>query len=222
MKKRIFLQIIAVLTAISMLPSTALAASFEDLQDAIDGNNGTLIEEGSNRYGYGWNDTENRYGIEAWDDEEGNRNVQLKEDVTVEDKEDGVTVGAEDGNVTIDLNGNDIASDNYDPNVGTAANGTPGEGGEYGSVITVGKDANLTITDTSSENTEEQGTISGGFGIYDGGGGVLVDGGSLTLEGGNISDNASYRGGGGVGVKNDGQATMNGGAISEKDRKSVV
>ena len=225
MKKYFLKKLLAVCTALSLLSSSAFAASFGDLQDAIDGNTGAgefIGMHGDDHYGYGKNE-DGSYGVESWttttENEDGtttsSNNVQLNEDVSKEDgSKDRLVVGEEDGSVTIDLNGNDITSDNYDPEVGTANNGTPGAGGEYGSVITVGQGADLTLKDTSSDNAAEQGVISGGFGVYDGGGGILVDGGALNMEGGNISGNASYTGGGGVGVKGDGEFNMSGGAIS--------
>ena len=202
MKKYFLKKLLAVCTALSLLSSSAFAASFGDLQDAIDGNTGAgefIGMHGDDHYGYGKNE-DGSYGVESWttttENEDGtttsSNNVQLNEDVSKEDgSKDRLVVGEEDGSVTIDLNGNDITSDNYDPEVGTANNGTPGAGGEYGSVITVGQGADLTLKDTSSDNAAEQGVISGGFGVYDGGGGILVDGGALNMEGGNISGNAS-------------------------------
>lgn len=216
--KKCLARVLALTVVASMTCSYAFAASFDDLQNAIDGNTGSgqyIGTNGGDHFGYGTND-DGTYGVESWTDSSGDRNVQLNEDVSKEDgREDGVVVDKEDGNVNIDLNGNDITSDNYDPEVGTAANGTPGEGGGYGSVIEVKDDASLTIKDTSSDKAEEQGTISGGFGLYDGGGGILVNGGTLNMEGGNISDNASYAGAGGVGVVNGGEFNMSGGTVSD-------
>ena len=100
MKKRIFSRVLALVMALSLLSTTAFAASFTDLQEAINGTvaadgaantaNGTLIDEASGRYGYAWNAAteeggQGRWGIEAWnttnDDGTSIRNVQLKEDV---------------------------------------------------------------------------------------------------------------------------------------------
>ncbi len=215
--------------ALSLSCTPALAASFDDVQNAVDGDTsaGVWIEdsEKANHYGYGdKNEDTGYYGVESWGDAASvdGRTVQLYEDVTKEDgTRSGIEVGAEDGNVSLDLNGNDMVSDHYDPEEGASDNGTPALGKSYGSVVKVGQDASLTIKDTSSEETEKQGNISGGFGAWDGDGGVQVDGGTVNLEGGNISNNASYVDGGGIGVKNGGTLHMSGGSVHDNQNGGI-
>ena len=215
--------------ALSLSCTPALAASFDDVQNAVDGDTsaGVWIEdsEKANHYGYGDKNADTGYyGVESWGDAASadGRTVQLYEDVTKEDgTRSGIEVGAEDGNVSLDLNGNDMVSDHYDPEEGTSDNGTPAPGKSYGPVVKVGQDANLTIKDTSSEENQQQGHISGGFGAWDGDGGVQVDGGTVNLEGGNISNNASYVDGGGIGVKNGGTLHMSGGSVRDNQHGGV-
>lgn len=99
--------------ALSLSCTPALAASFDDVQNAVDGDTsaGVWIEdsEKANHYGYGdKNEDTGYYGVESWGDAASvdGRTVQLYEDVTKEDgTRSGIEVGAEDGNVSLDLNG---------------------------------------------------------------------------------------------------------------------
>ena len=236
MKKRIFTQAIAVLTALSMLCSTALAASFDDLQNAIDGNTdaGEFIgTNGDDHYGYGKND-DGTFGVESWttttENEDGTttstNNVQLKEDVEQEEGEAGITIGGGQ-DVSLDLNGSDITG-----------NGTS-------TIITVEQGGSLTLDDTSVETEDgsagtpdtdaaesESGKITGGAGEANYGqntaGGVLVNGGEFTMNGGEISGNTvnntndvwSENTAGGVVVGSGGSFTMNGGEISDNSNSA--
>ena len=145
MKKRIFSRALALLMALSLLSSTAFAATLQDLQDAIDGNTktGTLIEgsEHENHYGYGdLDEASGNWGIEAWD-QDGGRNVQLNEDAVYNDGKDTVLVEIiDDKNVVIDLNGNNIKGDS-----------------KYEEVIYVGYGGELTVKGTEpAERTESE------------------------------------------------------------------
>ncbi|MBD5099207.1 MAG: hypothetical protein HDT35_06645, partial [Clostridiales bacterium] len=147
----------------------AFAASFTDLQNAID--------TGKNQYN---TDTGN-ISIEASKDEEGKVNITLREDVEYDQKDDttGVTVK---GDVTINMNDHNIL------------------GSEDRDVITVEKDASLTINggaeteepdegETSeepaegehSEETDEEGQKNTITGNIKNDGEITADG--ITLEG---------------------------------------
>lgn len=212
------LDLVLVLVVVASLNcSYVFAASFEDLQDAIDGNAGgaKITDSGhDNHYGYGdKNVGTGIYGVESWteikEDGSSERNVKLNEQVIVSEKEGSklsVVVGKEDGSVTIDLNGNDII------------------GNDRTTIIMVNKDASLILKDTSSDNIEEQGTISHGVGSNNGAGGIVVNGGLLIMEGGNISENNVYATksyASGVTVKNDGTFIMNDGTISDNRGSGV-
>ena len=164
------------------LVAPSFAASFTELQTVIDTQISLKNEDdGSIRIGY------------------DNGNVTLNEDVTREDKEQGITIKGSD--VTIDLNGHDIDGN-----------------GKAGSVITVkGEDTSLTVTDTSEE---KDGSITGGNGTLFGGGIYVSGGASVTLENGSISENKATANGGGVYVDS-GSFTMNGGTISDNNGGNV-
>ena len=164
------------------LVAPSFAASFTELQTVIDTQISLKNEDdGSIRIGY------------------DNGNVTLNEDVTREDKEQGITIKGSD--VTIDLNGHDIDGN-----------------GKAGSVITVkGEDTSLTVTDTSEE---KDGSITGGNGTLFGGGIYVSGGASVTLENGSISENKATANGGGVYVES-GSFTMNGGTISDNNGGNV-
>jgi hypothetical protein len=195
--------------------SPAFAASFTDLQNAINGTEGTgtEIEEGSGRYGYSWNEAteekEGYWGIEAWDtkttDDEGNetttRNVQLNEDVKREkvDSTNGTNrievSGGQD--IALDLNGNTIYGAGY---------------GKQNSAITVtGEDTSLTLKDEQGG-----GAIFGGNSSQLADGVVVDDGASFTMESGTIT---GFAGRHGVNVKDgtfvmqDGEITKNTGGV---------
>ena len=187
MKKRIFSRVLALVMAMSLLSTTAFAASFSQLQDAIDGQEGQMMDNGHT--GYAWNEGLNHWGIEAWDDGD-NRNVQLNEDVQrTETEETGISISGSNKDVTIDLNGQTIDGSN-----------------QNGSVITVTDGGKLTVEDSSGKNENGEyigagdGKITGGTGeamfknpngdTY-AGGGVYVKNSEFTLNGGNITGNKS-------------------------------
>ena len=199
----------------------AFAASFADLQDAINGTvaaegaenhaNGTKISKDDEpaRYGYGWSqkdgEEEGRWGIEAWDvtDKDGktNRNVQLNEDVRHPNNAESPLNISEEKEVTLDLNGNTIYSG-------------PGHFTLQNSTINVNDGASLTLTDTK------------GTGAIDGekkssyAGAIVVDGGTFTMENGKIT---GFNGGtAGVNVKNGGTFIMKSGEISDNLRTGVT
>ncbi len=167
------------------------AASFSELQGVID-NQQSLhdVESGDVRIDYN----------------EGN--VTLHEDVTYNPETDSstTTITVKE-NVTIDLNGNTIDG-------GYKAGESEGS---KDSVITVEDGADLTIKDSSKD---QSGQITGGNASLgnsienNAGGGVYVDDGSLTLESGSITGNNAGKNGGGVYVGKDGTFTMNGGAVA--------
>lgn len=90
--------------------------------------------------------------------------------------------------------------------------------GAGGSVITVEADADLTIRDTSEE---QSGKIRGGVGNvtdeangYRAGGGLFIEG-MVTIESGSICENMVNRLGGGIYIQGNGSCVMTGGSISE-------
>lgn len=230
---RKLLSVFLALTLCAGLVTPAFAACFADLQAAIGAGlsgseeqtengdattdshaNGTEIDE-SGRYGFGWNEMTNNWGIEAWDDESGTRNIQLNEDVKHSDSDEANTIKVTEGSVSLDLNGQSVVLNDglkVDTDTGKVTN-TDSEGNtvdpnrdqndpknvKWGSVIEVtGEDTTLTITDNSEDGT---GTISGGYtqtkrGEGFGGGIKVDDGATLDLQGGTITNNAANNGGG--------------------------
>lgn len=135
MKKRIFAQIIAVLTAVSLLTTTAFAATFDELQGVIDREQ-SLVNEETN---------ETRIGYDAG-------NVTLYENVEQgENGNSGIIIRGDD-NINLDLNGHNIDARNED-----GSNTVSG-------VITVEAGGKLTLDDSSvKDNPEaEAGEITGG------------------------------------------------------------
>lgn len=101
------------------------------------------------------------------------------------------------GNVTLDLNGKSITRDlKY----------------SCGAFRVIGKDASLTLMD-SSEKQSGAIDLFGGGDAFPLGGGVYVDGGSFIMDGGTIDSCAGMKGGGGVYLTNDASFTMNAGTI---------
>ena len=180
------------------------AASFTDLQNAID--------TGEDQY----NDAGN-ISIGASKDDAGAVNVTLYEDVTFEegdgsDMSVGYTWGQTnytvkttagvviDGNVTIDLNGNDIDGN-----------------GQIGSVVKVNEDANLTLKDSAGD-----GAVTGGGNVNDRDGksiGGVYNEGTFNLEGGSIEGNVSKIKDTAAGVTNMNGGTFNMSGGSIKDNK---
>ncbi len=219
---RKLLSVFLALTLCAGLVTPAFAACFADLQAAIGADlsgseeqtengdattdshaNGTKLDE-PGRYGFGWNETTEAWGIEAWDDG-GTRNIQLNEDVKHSDSDEANTIKVTEGSVSLDLNGQSVVLNDglkVDTDTGKVTN-TDSEGNtvdpKRGSVIEVtGEDTTLTVTDSSEKDT---GTISGGYNQIKGstgfGGGIKVDdGATLDLQGGTITNNAANNGGG--------------------------
>ncbi len=131
---------------------------------------------------------------------------------TSEEDDANTTITVED-DVTIDLNGSDIDG-GYEAGVSE---------GSKDSVITVDKGGDLTIKDSSED---QSGTITGGNAVAGVGnenkvgGGVFVSDGSLTLDGGSITGNHAAENGGGVCVY-DGEFTMNNGAITDNTTQNA-
>ena len=142
----------------------AFAASFDELQGVIDDQRSLYGDDDNLRIGY------------------DGGNVTLYEDVTYNKETDNNTTITIDKDVAIDLNGQEI-------NGGYVKDENEGS---KDSVITVENGGNLTIKDTSEE---QSGKITGGNASLgnaienNAGGGVYVDEGSLTLESGSITDN---------------------------------
>lgn len=136
------------------LVAPALAASFNDLQQAI------RHTGESQTYGA---DSDGNGGITAWTstDEAGKTviNVQLNDTVQRESGEGTIAFNRE-NNVILDLNGHTVKGSNED---GTAA-------GKGGAIFNVTR-GNLTIQDNSDEKT---GTITGGNNASNGGGIVVT------------------------------------------------
>ena len=110
---RIMRKLLSVAVALSLcasLAAPALAASFDDLQDAIDGNTETgerIESDREDHYGYD-KDEDGKYGVESWKNDGGGRDVQINEKVEYDsEKDENTTITVKD-DVTIDLNGNDI------------------------------------------------------------------------------------------------------------------
>ena len=159
------------------MASPAFAASFSELQGAID--SGESVEREDYAEGATGSD---RYKIEASKDEEtGAVNIKLWEKVERTEEEKGISISGSEKDVTIDLNGSDIDGK-----------------GQSGSVISVSNGSELTIKDSTAAVDEEgsytSGKITGGNGTS--GGGVRVEKDStLTLESGAISGNTVQSGG---------------------------
>lgn len=107
------------------------------------------------------------------------------------------------GNVTLDLNAKSITRDH-----------------KYscGAFRVIGKDASLTLMDSSEE---QSGAIDlfGGGDAFPLGGGVYVDGGSFIMDGGTIYQSYAVTFGGGVYLTNAASFTMSGGAIQACEAK---
>ena len=182
----------------------AMAASFTDFQNAIDGGDGADL--GNGRFGYGYNAETEKYGIEAWTtkDEENNetRNVQLNEDVkqTEEEKENNTNIVINSGkDITLDLNGHNVTGsydgmylkgmvEVTDSTSLTVKNTTDGEesGGE-GKIVNNGSANSLYVSGKDSQATLESGTIETDTGVKS----VMVnDHGAFTMNGGTVSGGA--------------------------------
>lgn len=171
------------------LIAPALAASFTDLNNAINDTN-------TERQFYGGVDGSVQGAIEAWT-ENGVRNVTLNGTVTNSGNESSIQIGSG-KNVNLDLNGYDINNNNQ---------------GSTTSTIWV-NGGTLTLDDHSNDTDSSAtvGKVTGGTGS-----GIFVEGGMLIMNDGEISGNRSKSGshGGGVHVNNAGSSfTMNGGAIT--------
>ena len=143
------------------MASPAFAASFTDLQNAINSTEGTVDDP---EY-YGREEGSEEGGIAAWT-QDGVRNVQLNDTVTRGDKEREIKLGNAQ-NVTLDLNSQKIVDERLGANNRT---------------IYVGSGSTLTVDDRSEEKT---GVIQGsGTAIYatDAGTEVKIKGGSVTSE----------------------------------------
>ena len=230
MKKRIFARALALFMALSLLSTTALAASFADLQDAIDGTGGTQIDD-SGRYGYAWNQEANHWGVEAWtttgEDGVSNRNVQLNENVT-DNTGKNITVSGADKDVTLDLNGYNVEGEykgGYTDGMIEVSNGasltvenTTSEDGSG----TEGKIVNNSTADTVKVNenstvTLNDGTIATDTGVKS----VLVNNGTFNMNGGEINggaQNALTV----MGNSERGVANLNGGLITGSNQASVT
>ena len=244
----------------------AFAASFADLQNAIDGKGGEELSDGS--YGYakheGAEGEAPTYGITAKHEKDADgkitkSDITLHKDVTYGDgmnegqkDKSGIKVGNSGvkgdnhtSDVTIDLNGHDIdlnpdaeLKDGQFVDAQTGEATTPNSG----SVITVYgnyENGKLTLQDSSTNKTAEQGSVTGGTvsgikvsgakgtlvmnsGNIAGngtnasarGGGVSITGGTFEMNNGSIHNNFTKADGAGVHVQNNGTFTMNGGSIS--------
>ncbi|MBD5129918.1 MAG: hypothetical protein HDT43_08345, partial [Ruminococcaceae bacterium] len=196
------------------LVAPSFAASFSELQWAIDTGESVYHEDGTT------------YKIEASKDDAGAVNVKLHEDVVFDADKDtasessveyemvtnyrsnytvtsGIVVDAG-ANVTIDLNGNDIDGDD-----------------KVDSVIKVNEGGELTLTDNSATGSAEEGTYESGAITGGARAGGVINEGTLTMDGGTIEDNTSTIGGGAGGVYNNGGTfTMNDGAIEDNTSSS--
>ena len=193
----------------------AFAASFADLNNAIEGAGGVDLEDGWSGYGV---NTDGGYDIWAKGDND-KREVVLKGNVTHEDNESSITIGGG-KNVTLDLNGNTISNEgeNYDQrstiwvdNGELTLKDSTGNG-----KITGGQGSGIWV-DSGSTLNMEGGTISGNYSKSNGtGGGVHVEG-TFNMNGGTISGNHSANEGGGVYVANGAEFNMTNGTISSNE-----
>ena len=215
----------------------AFAASFADLNNAIDGNNDTDVnkfsDNGKDYYGYGRNEENTGWDIWAWD-EDGTRNIQLHGSVEYKNS-DGTQSDAKidaGQKVVLDLNGQEVNNSAY---VGSE---TAQEKHDDNSSVIHVRGGELTVKDSSGTDagkitgaqqsgvwveqsgkfTLKGGTITGNKNVNSGesagGGGVRVNGGEFTMTGGKIIGNGASANGGGVAVVNGGKFTMEGGEIS--------
>ena len=231
-------KLMAVLLSLTLclgMVAPAFAASFNDLQAAIDAElpvvaepapdvpdkpetsaepeqkteDGSLILGTDNHYGFGWNQTDNRFGIEAWDDDATGRNVLLKESVEHE-RGDNATITVK-NEVNLDLNKNTIQGE---------ANWKP-------KIEVTGEDASLTLDGNGTMSALAQVNVKDGANLTMKNGtligfsnnGVVVTGGStFTMEDGTITGSTQA----GVRVKGEGSSfTMENGTISENNRGGV-
>lgn len=190
------------------MASPAFAASFSELQGAID--TGVSVEH--EHYAEGATGAD-RYKIEASKDEEnGTVNVKLWEKVERDEEDTGISISGSETDVTIDLNGQTINGSNQD-----------------GAVIAVKDGGKLTVEDSSGKDesgkyvSAGEGKITGGTGEVlfpnpDGsgraGGGVYVENSEFTLNGGNITGNKSYQGGG-IAMVDGANVTITNGSVSD-------
>lgn len=180
----------------------AFAASFTDLQNAIDGNDGGKLIEDTGRYGYAEKE-DGTFGIEAWD-ANGTRNVTLNEDVDHEDgdADGGIVISGKGTNVTLNMNGNtidlnpgstlDIESETFKDEAGNEV-----VDANVGAVITVRGGAALTIN--GAGNDGEKGIITGGnhaTPTLGAGGGIVVSTGTVNLSDVSVEGNKAVDGGG--------------------------
>ena len=191
-KKTLSIGLSLVMCASMVAPG--FAASFSELQSAIDTGESVYKEDGIT------------YKIEASKDAEtGAVSVKLHEEVKfdTENKNENKSIKILKGeNVTIDLNGNDIDGQNKSNAV----------------VISIAMGGELTLTDSTAEwvededgnKTLESGAITGGY--YGTGGGVY-NAGTFTMENCSIEGNKAYTGGGGV--YNTGTFNMESGVIKD-------
>ena len=189
----------------------AFAASFEDLQNAVNGEYGKPgVDIGDGRYGYGnvLNEEENRYEIEAWD-EGGTRKVELNADVEFDKDVDadrdngGIWFWRTDKEVSIELNGHDIDL-NPDAELDAETGKFYDEDGNEVDDADLNKGTVLIVTGGSLTITDSEGTgkITGGNAW------------SNSKPGESYKDGTGTMGVGAVYVENNGSFTMEGGSVS--------
>ena len=176
MKKRIFSRVLALVMALSLLSTTAFAASFSQLQDAINGGNGDTEANQLDGGYYGYAQREDQsYGITAKTNEDGSREVNIFEDVVYQDGNNtndikGIKTG-ENSNVVLNLNGNTIDGGYRGDEDGNIISKGSGQ-----SVLLMGKDSRLEVNGgANADDTTERGTIQGGYAIKGDGGAIQAD-----------------------------------------------
>ncbi len=176
MKKRIFSRVLALVMALSLLSTTAFAASFSQLQDAINGGNGDTEANQLDGGYYGYAQREDQsYGITAKTNEDGSREVNIFEDVVYQDGNNtndikGIKTG-ENSNVVLNLNGNTIDGGYRGDEDGNIISKGSGQ-----SVLQMGKDSRLEVNGgANADDTTERGTIQGGYAIKGDGGAIQAD-----------------------------------------------
>lgn len=219
MAKKFFSKALSVGLSLALcagMVAPAFAASFSELNDAIQGGTGDTEDNKTSEghYGYGeyYEDT-SKWAIEAWnaqnEDGEDVRHVQLNEDVVQGeggDKDDTTITIEKDTKVELDLNDNNITSDKTTASVISVEKGAeltikgdvPEEGEEPAEPTDPKEPAEPEQPDEPTEPEQPKNTISGGnYGI--------LSSGKLAVDGVTVKDVTYYdiySSGGEVEVKN--------------------
>ena len=189
MKKRIFSRLMAMVMALSLLSTSALA--FEVNQKYVNGLTSKTDDLG------------NSY-VELSENNEGDSNYILVEDINTNYT---LRFSGSDTNATLDLNGWTLRHTGY---TGSVIAVTDGSKLTLEDTSKKDEDGNTKGTITGGHGTK----VADGYGSCDVGGGVCVDAATFVMNGGNIKGNYANWGGG-IFADNGADVTMTGGRISE-------